>query len=504
MTVLAIHGHFYQPDRRDPVSGCVPDDASAAPAPNWNERIATECYRPNAIAGNFTRIGWDAGPTLLLWLREAHPDVHAALAMAAAPSLPPRVRSGRRPVGPSGRGAMAQGFHHAILPLAIDRDRRTEIIWGTEDFALRFGRAPEGFWLPECVVDLATLRDLADAGISYVILAPWQAADWVDTRRPYRVELGEGRRIVVMFYDGGMSSDISFRDEASSNADRFMSEYVASRSETLPDGSEPIVLVATDGELYGHHKSYRDWFLRALPEAAERAGVRLRTLGDIVAELDVAALPEVHINERTSWSCHHGALRWGETLVDAEGVHRPGTTCWCTGESDWKPALRVAFDRLADRLDRASEDFFTARGLDFWAIRDRYAPVAAGFADPDAFAWAAVAGSPIAGDPDATLLVRDLLDAARSRLAMFTSCAWFWDDPSRPETLACLRYAAHALATVRRITGVDAEPELLADLAVIRSLRTGESGDDLYRRMRESDAPVSIDPALVQPLAAAA
>ena len=90
MAVLAIHGHFYQPDRRDPTTSRVPHDASAAPAPNWNERIAAECYRPNALAGNYERIGWDFGPTLLLWLREAAPDVHAAVALAASPASPRR------------------------------------------------------------------------------------------------------------------------------------------------------------------------------------------------------------------------------------------------------------------------------------------------------------------------------------------------------------------------------------------------------------------------------
>ena len=488
MTTLAIHGHFYQPDRRDPTTDLVPIEESAAPAPNWNERITTECYRPNALAGNFTSIGWDAGATLLLYLRKYHPDVHAALAMAATTTLPPRQRSGRRPVGPSGRGAMASGFHHSILPLSIPRDRRTEIIWGTEDFALRFGRAPEGFWLPECAVDMATLADLSDAGIEYVILAPWQAAESVDTRRPYRVELGSGRSMIVMFYDGGMSADISFRDDASMNADRFISDYVAPRSASLPDGSEPILLVATDGELYGHHKAYRDWFLRALPAAAERAGVRMRTLGDIVSELDAASLPEVHIAERTSWSCHHGILRWGETAFDASGARVPGNSCYCTGDSGWKPILRAAFDRLADRLDLATENFFTARGLDFWGIRDRYAPVAAGFSDPNSFAWAAVAGSPVADDAKAIADVRDLLTAARSRLAMFTSCAWFWDDPSRLEMVNCLRHAAYAVSVIRRVTGVDAEPELLIDLAGVFSPRTAESGPDLYRRAADTSA----------------
>lgn len=482
MTILAVHGHFYQPDRRDPRTGEVPPDPTAAPAPDWNERVAVECYRPNALLGNFARIGWDVGPTLALWLRRHHPDVAATLALTASPTLPPRVRSGGRPEAPGFRGAMAAGFHHAILPLALPRDRRTEIVWGIADFTARFGRAPAGFWLPECAVDLDTLADLADAGIGYVILAPWQGIEVPDTRRPYRVELGAGRRIMVMFYEGGLSGSTSFDAELTKNADRFVAEQVVGHGGPTADGGEPIVLLATDGELYGHHRPFTQYFLAALPAAAERAGVDYRVLGELLAEIDVAALPEVGIAERSSWSCHHGTRRWGETATDPAGALLAGPACDCTGESGWKPALRVALSRLADRLDAASEAWFAERGLDFWAIRDRYAPVAAGLADPRDYAWAAIAGSPLADDDPTELAVRELLDAARSRLAAFTSCAWFWEDPSRGETLTALRYAAHAIETVRRHTGLDAEGAFLADLAALASRHTGERGDALYRR----------------------
>ena len=53
--------------------------------------------------------------------------------------------------------AMAQAFHHSIIPLANFHDKRTEIRWGVADFRMRFGRQPEGMWLPEAAVDLETL-----------------------------------------------------------------------------------------------------------------------------------------------------------------------------------------------------------------------------------------------------------------------------------------------------------------------------------------------------------
>jgi hypothetical protein len=63
---------------------------------------------------------------------------------------------------------------------------------------------------------------------------------------------------------------------------------------------------------------------------------------------------------------------------------------------------------------------------------------------------------------------------------MFTSCGFFWEDPSRSEVLLCLSYAADAISKVRRLTGVDTEPAFLETLSGLHSTRTGESGDQLF------------------------
>ena len=113
---------------------------------------------------------------------------------------------------------MAQAFHHAILPLAGARDRRTEIHWGLRDAELRFGHRPSGLWLPETAVDLLTLRIAAEAGVRYTILAPWQAATGgLDARRLYRVALGADRHMIVAFYDGALSAAVSFEPSATAD-----------------------------------------------------------------------------------------------------------------------------------------------------------------------------------------------------------------------------------------------------------------------------------------------
>ena len=50
---------------------------------------------------------------------------------------------------PGTASAMAQCFNHMIMPLANTRDKRTQVRWGIEDFRHRYGRDPEGMWLPE-------------------------------------------------------------------------------------------------------------------------------------------------------------------------------------------------------------------------------------------------------------------------------------------------------------------------------------------------------------------
>src|SRR5215211_5606573 len=177
---ICIHGHFYQPPRENPWLGAVELQDSAAPYHDWNERITAECYAPNAnsrmladdgriraIVNNYARISFNVGPTLLAWMERGAPDTYAAILEAD--------RDSQRCFGGHG-SALAQAYNHVIMPLANARDKRTQVVWGLRDFERRFGRAPEGMWLPETAVDLQTLDLLAGMGIKFTILAPHQAS----------------------------------------------------------------------------------------------------------------------------------------------------------------------------------------------------------------------------------------------------------------------------------------------------------------------------------------
>jgi hypothetical protein len=454
MTVprLVVHGHFYQPPRLDPFSGTMPTDPTAAPARDWNERISADCYRPNALAGNFGAMSWNIGPTLAGWLETGDPVAYRGFID-----------------GDRGANGMAQPFHHAIMPLTSALDRRTEIRWGLRDFEVRFGRRPSGMWLPETAVDLATLRDLADEGITHTVLAPWQVdgAD-LDTRLPVRLDLGDGRSMIVALYDGLLSAAVSFEPWATVDADQFVTDRLVPRfvSQPLPDGISPLVVIATDGELYGHHQPLRERFLARLVGATAPLDRPFGTpsLSQAILEAAERGIPPATLRERTSWSCHHGVERWV-------------ASCACVPDGSWKGPLRIVLERLAGGIDALTERL--ARDLPGspapWAARDAYVDVVIGGTTPAAFAaaWLDVAAT----DRQRAAFLA-LMSAQRWRLAMFASCAWFWEDPIRPETAGALRSAARAARLLDRVAGTGLEGRLVADLALVRGPH-GQDGVEL-------------------------
>jgi hypothetical protein len=156
--------------------------------------------------------------------------------------------------------------------------------------------------------------------------------------------------MLVAFYDGPLSGAVSFQPEVTADADRFARDHVlpALAAPLHRDGSHrrepgaPLVLVATDGELYGHHQRWRDLFLARLTNPEEDRGFDIVSLGAALAAEDPTALPLARIADRTSWSCHHGVLRWsGE--------------CPCAADGRWKGPLRAALDRLAAGVDALTE-----------------------------------------------------------------------------------------------------------------------------------------------------
>jgi alpha-amylase/alpha-mannosidase (GH57 family) len=454
---LCIHGHFYQPPREDPLTGAVPQEIGAAPYSNWNERIHAECYRANAELGNFERISFNVGPTLFDWMAKHDPATSRRI-----------VEQDRANVCQFGVGnAIAQAYNHAIMPLATSADKRTQVAWGIADFAHRFGRRPQGMWLPETAVDLETLAIMAEQGIAFTLLAPWQAdAENLDPTEPYRVDLPGGRSIAVFFYHQGLSGRVSFDPALTSNADAFALHDLPWQyhADKLRRGEPHLLLVATDGELYGHHQPFRDLFLAHLLKTAGPQSGIVPTFPELWLR-DHPPRRSVGIRERTSWSCHHGVARWA---ADCD--------CTPTG-STWKAELRGALDWLAAAIDQQYVEALQPLGIDPWALRDSYIHAILGQQHADELIGAAAGKRLEAGDIQS---VHTLLEAQRERQRMFTSCGWFFDDFDRIEPKNNLAYAAQATRLTRRATGADLAPAAIERLRRVVSHRSGLRGDDVF------------------------
>jgi hypothetical protein len=459
---LCLHGHFYQPPREDPFTGQLPIEPGATPYANFNEKITAECYRPNAEEGNFEAISYDLGPTLAAWLEETHPDVYQRIIEAD------RQHMTRYSVG----NAMAQAYNHTILPLATTRDKRTQIAWGLSDFRHRYGHDAHGMWLAETAVDLETLDLLAQYGVTYTVLAPWQAARPVDPSKPYIVRLFDGRSITVFFYNAPLSGGVSFDWDTTSNADLFAASYLPEHLvQSKRDAGEPqLILIATDGELYGHHKPWRDKFLTHLiHHGAPDYGFEVCTLERYMSMYP--ATEEVELRVPSAWSCSHGVARWD-------------TGCECTeGDSRWKGHLRYAFAHLAERGDKIFEHYTGETLSDPWVARDGYLAVRNGWETTESF-WAHYGKQQrIPDDALEVQRTRLLLEAQYYQQYSFTSCGFFFEDLDRIEPRNDIAFARRAISLIWQAVGIDLQRDFLNDLRLAKSWRTHLTGVDLYRQL---------------------
>ncbi len=453
---FSIHGHFYQPPREDPLTGEIPLEPGAAPYPNWNERIYDHCYRPNAELGNFSRISFNVGPTLFQWMSERHPETVAMIVEQE------RSNMQRYGVG----NALAQSYNHTILPLSSREDKITQVRWGIGDFEHRFGHQPEGMWLPEAGMDIETLEVLAEEGIRFTILAPWQADQPnLDVSKPYRVPLPSGKELVAFFYHQELSMRVSFDPGITVNADRFVSEALASKFKPVQRKTDPdqLYIVASDGELYGHHQPFRDKFLSYLLNGALRGKSILPTYPALWL-YDHEPDQEVQVRPNTSWSCHHGVLRWcGQ--------------CGCTPHAGWKAPLRAALETLATQIDQEYLDMLQPFMLDPWELRHQYVNVLNGDEQPETLIRRVISAEL---SQDEVRKISLLLQAQYERQRMFTSCGWFFDDFDRIEPRNNVAYAAQAVWLTLLATGTNLICSAQAGLKPVKSWRSGLSADVVF------------------------
>ena len=483
---LCLHGHFYQPPREHPWLGVVGPEASAAPDRDWNTRITRECYAPNTEARVLDAAGrlcdlvncyewtsFDFGPTLLSWLEPHAPEVFAAVRRADVAS---HARTGHG-------NAWASAFGHPILPLSTPRDVRTQVRWGRRDFEHRFGRAPEGMWLPEMAVDRMALTTLAESGITLVLLTPHQAArirplgagdaawtavtpESLDVGRLYRCVLPRGRFVDVLFRQAELSQGVAFGELLGDGVE------LAKRLGSALADDERIVTIAVDGETYGHHHRFGEMALAAALRVL-RADPEIELVGPAAFRDAHPPTHEVDIVEGTSWSCPHGVERWRADC----GCRVGGPPDWTQG---WRAPLRQAIDWLRDETAVVYETRAGEVLREPWGARDRYVECVL---DPGRTAGFLAAEASRRLSPAGTMQARRALELARHALLMQTSCGWFFDDLGGLEPMQILRYAARAIE-LAEVLGRRLEDGFVDRLAPARSNVRGESGADIYRRAR--------------------
>ncbi len=471
---LVIHGHFYQPPRENPYIDFVEKEPSASPFHDWNHRITHECYAPNfwarlygpggglkAVVNNYSFMSFDIGPTLFRWLRKNAPSVYQAIIQGDIES---RKRF-------SGHGsAISHPYSHIILPLAHEEDKDLNVKWGIEEFKFHFKRNPEGMWLPECAVDTETLEVLAKQGISFVILSPfqakrakrfgeyWQEAEGgrIDPFRPYKVKLPSGREMSVFFFHHPLSMGVSFGDLLKDG------EWLLSQIKlAMPQGGSPILSIVTDGETFGHHKTFGEMALAYMfSKLKDQKDIKLTVFGEFLEKHPPT--DEVQIQEKSSWSCSHGLERWKDDC---------GCSCNLNPQwnQKWRKPLREALDWLRETLRVSLKSEATQVFFDFQKAKEDYIQVILDPEKKDQFLKEHLR----AGPPQKALV---LLEIERESLLMFTSCAWFFDDPSGIETILVLKHASRAIDLGRRFLGFDLEREFLERLREVKS-NIPEKGD---------------------------
>jgi alpha-amylase/alpha-mannosidase (GH57 family) len=499
---VAIHGHFYQPPRENPWLDIIETEESAQPFHDWNERIALECYRPNAharildgkgkileIVNNYSSISFNFGPTLLPWLEKHFPSVYQKILEADRESL-------RR----FGHGnAIAQVYNHIIMTLANDRDKETEILWGMADFEKRFHRKPEALWLPETAVNYATLQVLVKYGMRYLILSPFQALrarpfggkKWadvsqgrIDTTQPYRcfIRDASGKKVTdqfidLFFYNGIISKEVAFGDllkDGTLFSDRFAQFQQESK------GRPQLIHIATDGETYGHHKKFGDMALAfALSNGFPARGFEVINYGAFLKRF--SPVHEVEIDEGpkgegTSWSCAHGVGRWKEDCGCSTGG-KPG---W---NQKWRKPLREALDLLRDELSLVFEREGGEIFQNVWEARNGYIEVILHRSPEGIRKFFDQYGAKNL-DEKGRIKGLKLLEMQRHALQMYTSCGWFFADLAGLETVIILQHAARTIQLAEEWAGGEVEKKFVEHLSEAESnLPEMGRGDQVYERL---------------------
>ncbi|MDD3520549.1 MAG: DUF3536 domain-containing protein [Actinomycetota bacterium] len=525
---ICIHGHFYQPFRKNPWTEEIDMQKDAYPYKDWNERINEECYKANAFAhilgsdnelidifNNYKSISFNFGPTLLEWIKKN--DFNTYDKIIEADFLSRNTFSGHGT-------AIAQNYNHLIMPLASKQDKIIQVYWAVYDFEKRFKRKPEGMWLAETAVDYETLEVLADFGIKYTILSPFQAfryrksaksinkddksirdnsaSSWIpvengniNTRRPYLCVLPSGKTISVFFYDKDISTAVSFGDLLK-NGEVFAQSIIQ-----IPYSDEEnseIIIIASDGEAYGHHKKFGNMALAyCLKTIQEDRNVKLTVFGEYLKLFPPDF--EVEIIENTAWSCSHSLSRWeGGCSCGIPENQTEGN--W---SQEWRTHLRQAINRIRTEIDKIYHSnikkYIKKDIADYQTILKDYIEVVyqrdfeniKKFLDKYSNEDMKIKANGLPKDSiikndysDDESLLLSILEMQRQAMLMQSSDAWFFDDISRIEAIQAFTHVLMAIKLCSFSEPLKAKQIEEIFIKILKSAKSniveGINGSDIY------------------------
>jgi hypothetical protein len=440
---FCLHSHFYQPPRGNPFTGEITPEPDAGKYPDWNHRITAESYRPNAEIGNFDRISFDIGQSLMRWMEHNATDTHQRIIQAD------KNHVARWKVG----NAVGGAYNEVLLPLHKSRDKQAELVWGRAAFVHHFGRLPQGLWLPEMAVDLETLQIAEALGYRYTIVAQGQVDGVVDQAGPYWVDLENGKKIAVFVRNDELSNDLSFRISEVGGAGHWARNKLGGRRAR----NNALTLLATDGETFGHHHLGEERFLHWLIEhEAPAVGYKTITLDEYLGLFPPRET--IALKPCSSWSNGFSIRQW------------------VTGNGAWKSLLRRALDHLSDEIGFIYRDLVRPHGIDPYALREGYISVWLGEQTGEQYL-----ASKAANLPDGHY--QHVLAALRAQMLMaksHTSNAFFVESLDAPQTRYAIGLATNAIHTLRTEIGVDLQTSFRNNLYLVADGDNGLNGSHLY------------------------